>query len=71
MLYSFQTNTDIHSMSVKRIAWTCWATAYLEHCASAGNGLIQLLDYARDEFEWRHHSTAGGILSLALQPTAE
>ncbi|DBB06686.1 TPA: hypothetical protein ACH3X1_012194 [Trebouxia sp. C0004] len=38
---------------------------------SQGNGLIQLLDYARDEFEWRHHNNAGGILSLALQSAAE
>ena len=34
----------------------------------AGNGLIQLVDYKRDEFEWRHQGGAGGILSLALQP---
>lgn len=38
---------------------------------AAGNGLIQLLDYVRDEFEWRHQSRAGGILSLALQPAAQ
>jgi hypothetical protein len=58
-------------MSVRCFVWTFWATAYLEQDPSAGNGLIQLLDYARDEFEWRHHSNAGGILSLALQPAAE
>ena len=37
-------------------------------CTGAGNGLIQLVDYKRDEFEWRHQGGAGGILSLALQP---
>lgn len=36
-----------------------------------GNGLIQLVDYARDEFEWRHHGSAGGILTLAIQPEAQ
>lgn len=53
---------------------TVWHPCFLKfpaatmgtHCA--GNGLIQLLDYARDEFEWRHQGGAGGILSLALQP---
>lgn len=37
----------------------------------SGNGLIQLVDYRRDEFEWRHQGSAGGILNLALQPEAQ
>lgn len=36
-----------------------------------GNGLIQLVDYSRDEFEWRHQGSAGGILNLAVQPEAQ
>lgn len=42
----------------------------LDACG-VGNGLIQLLDYKRDEFEWRHQGSVGGILSLALQPEAQ
>ena len=43
------------------------------HCSvhGTGNGLIQLVDFARDEFEWRHHGSAGGILTLAIQPEAQ
>ena len=37
----------------------------------AGNGLIQLVNYRRDEFEWRHQGSAGGILNLALQSQAQ
>ena len=40
-------------------------------CVLAGNGLIQLIDYARDEFEWQCRTNAGGILSLALQPAEQ
>jgi hypothetical protein len=36
MLCSVQIKTDIHSISVKCIVWTFWATAYLEHCPSQG-----------------------------------
>ncbi|KAL3139800.1 hypothetical protein ABBQ38_004101 [Trebouxia sp. C0009 RCD-2024] len=42
-----------------------------DSCLGIGNGLIQLLDYKRDEFEWRYQGSAGGILSLALQPEAQ
>lgn len=45
----------------------CQACIY-DLCNGAGNGLIQLVDYEKDEFEWRHQGSAGGILSLAFQP---
>ncbi|KAL0031808.1 hypothetical protein WJX79_008498 [Trebouxia sp. C0005] len=60
---------NLHESSV--ISICCWPGDTSRAVTGSGNGLIQLLDYAGDEFEWRHHSQAGGILSLALQPAAE
>ncbi|KAL0056020.1 hypothetical protein WJX82_006755 [Trebouxia sp. C0006] len=60
---------NLHESSV--ISICCWPGDNSRAVTGSGNGLVQLLDYARDEFEWRYHSNAGGILSLALQPTAE
>ena len=40
-------------------------------CSVTGNGLIQLVDYIRDAFEWRYQGNAGGILNLAMQPCAQ
>ena len=55
-----------HDPGAQRMSWE-------RHCSvlGTGNGLIQLVDYRRDEFEWRHQGSAGGILNLALQPEAQ
>lgn len=59
---------SLHESSV--ISICCWPGDNCRVVTGSGNGLIQLLDYEKDEFEWRHQASAGGILSLALQPEA-